>query len=96
MTESLTANTSKWMSLGIMQRADQLRSVAEMLVATMEDLMEQMENVEACLEAIHGGTESLQDRMEELIFMMEDHVEPKQSSTSDTTVRGIDGNTPWF
>lgn len=96
MKESTAVKTSKWMSLGIMQRADQLRSVAEMLAATMEDLMEQMENVEACLEAVHEETESIQDRMEELVFMMEDNVDPESSRSSNVPVNSTEGNMPWI
>lgn len=73
MKENTGKGTDRWMYLGIVQRADQLRSVTEMLVAAMEDLSEQMENVEECLEVIGQGTDAVQDRMEELISMMENN-----------------------
>ena len=44
-------NVDKWVALAMMQQAEQVRNIAEMLCATMEDMSDQMENLNEHLES---------------------------------------------
>ena len=60
-------SSSKWMALGMMQRAEQVRDIAEMLDATMEDLSAQMENLDEKMDLLAEATEAIQEKMEEIV-----------------------------
>ena len=45
-------NVDKWVALAMMQQAEQVRNIAEMLCATMEDMSDQMETLNEHLESL--------------------------------------------
>lgn len=80
MTESACnghrSNISSWVTLGMMQRAEQVRNIAEMLEATMEDLSIQMENLDEKMELLAEATEAIQEKMEEILDIMNGDANP--------------------
>lgn len=68
-------HTDKWLTLDVMQRIEQVRCIAEMLDATMEDISDQMENLESVMDCLQEGSETIQERIEELINLIQDKIE---------------------
>ena len=69
------SHTDKWLTLDVMQRVEQVRCIAEMLDATMEDISDQMENLGTVMEYLQEGAETIQDRIEELMGLIQEEVE---------------------
>ena len=68
-------HTDKWLTLDVMQRVEQVRCIAEMLDAAMEDISDQMENLESVMEYLQEGSETIQERIEELMDLIREKVE---------------------
>ena len=79
VNSSRTRNVDKWVAMGMMQRIEEVRSVAEMLSATMEDLSDQMTDLESNLDYLTGATETIQDKIEEMVFLIENEISPEQN-----------------
>lgn len=60
----------KWIALGIMNRTTAIRDMAEMLESSMEDLFHEMEEINTNLEALASATETIQDKLEEVVDIM--------------------------
>ena len=71
------------MALGMMQRAEQVRDIAEMLDATMEDLSAQMENLDEKMDLLAEATEAIQEKMEEIVYIMNTEMDPDVSPVLD-------------
>ena len=80
MTESAfngrNSAISKWVTLGMMQRAEQVRNIAEMLEATMEDLSDQMANLDEKMDLLAEASEVIQEQMEEIVDIMNGEINP--------------------
>jgi len=80
MTESAfngrNSSISKWVTLGMMQRAEQVRNIAEMLEATMEELSDQMANLDEKMDMLAEATEAIQEQMEEIVDIMNSEINP--------------------
>lgn len=72
-------SSSKWIALGMMQRAEHVRDIAEMLDATMEDLSAQMENLDEKMDLLAEATEAIQEKMEEIVYIMNTEMDPDVS-----------------
>ena len=70
------SNISKWVTLGMMQRAEQVRNIAEMLEATMEDLSDQMANLDVKIDLLAEASEAIQEQMEEIVDIMNGEIYP--------------------
>lgn len=68
-------HAEKWLTLDVMQRVEQVRCIAEMLDATMEDISDQMENLESVVECLQEGAESIQERIDELMDLIQLRIE---------------------
>ena len=80
---SRTRNIDKWVAMGMMQHVEQVRSIAEMLSATMEDLSDQMMDLESNLEYLSDATETIQDKIVEMMFLIENEISPEQNGMND-------------
>ena len=84
MTESACngryRNIDKWVALGMMKKAEEVKSIAEMLEASMEDLFDQMGNLNSNLDLLSDATEALQEKMEEMVDMMNGEMYPDSLS----------------
>ncbi len=69
-------NVDKWVAMNMMQQAEQIYHVAEMLDATMQDLSEQMETMSELMENLEEATEAIQEKLEEMADMMSDDFNP--------------------
>lgn len=67
-------NIDKWIALGLMQRIEQVYSIAEMLSATMEDLSDQMSELESELENLSDATEELQDKIDSVVDLIQEEM----------------------
>ena len=83
-------NIDKWVALGMMQRVEQVRNIAEMLSAAMEDLSDQMTNLESNLECLTDATDTIQEQIEEMMNLIQEEI-----STAPDAVNRIaeSGNT---
>jgi predicted nucleic acid-binding Zn-ribbon protein len=70
------SNIKKWVTLGMMHKADQVHDIAQMLEATMEDLSEQMENLDEKMELLEEAVEMIQEQMEEIMDILNGEVDP--------------------
>lgn len=75
---------SKWVALGMMQRAEQVRDIAEMLDAAMEDLSAQMENLDEKMDLLAEAAEAIQEHMEEIMCIMNGEIDPDVSPDLDS------------
>lgn len=75
-TCSRTRNIDKWVALGMMQRVEQVRNIAEMLSATMEDLSDQMTDLESNLECLTDATDTIQNQIEEMMDLIQEEIAP--------------------
>ena len=82
------SHSEKWLTLDVMQRVEQVRCVAEMLDATMEDILVQMENLESVMDYMQGGIETIQEQIEELMDLIEMKIEDKYD-ISGTSHEGV-------
>ena len=73
------SRVDKWLAMGVMERVDQVRCIAEMLDANMGDLYDQMEELSSMLDCLQEGTDTIQERIEELT----DLIEGKAAETDD-------------
>ena len=71
-----SSNIDKWVALGMMNKAEEVKNIAEMLEATMEDLFDQVGNLNSNLDLLSDATEALQERMEEMVDMMNSEMYP--------------------
>lgn len=69
------SHADKWLTLDVMQRVEQVRCIAEMLDATMEDILDQMENLESVIDCLQEGTETIQEQIEELMDLIQTGIE---------------------
>ncbi len=69
-------NVDKWVAMNVMQRAEQIYHIAEMLDATMQDLSEQMDAMSDVMENLEEATEVIREKMEEMADMMSDDFDP--------------------
>ena len=69
-------NVNKWIALGMMQRVEQVRDIAEILSATMDDLSDQMTDLESELECLTDATETIQEKIEEMMDLIQDEINP--------------------
>ena len=67
-------NIDKWIALGLMQRIEQIYSIAGMLAATMEDLSDQMTELESELEYLSDATEELQEKMDSVVDLVQEEM----------------------
>ena len=74
-----TRNIDKWVALGMMKKAEEVQDIAEMLEASVEDLFDQMGNLNSNLDLLSDATEALQEKMEEMVHMMNDAMYPDTS-----------------
>ena len=65
-------NIDKWIALGLMQRVEQVNSIAEMLSATMEDLFDQVAELESTLDALSDETETIQEKIDEISDLIQE------------------------
>lgn len=63
-------NVDKWVALAMMQQAEQVRNIAEMLCATMEDMSDQMETLNEHLESLSDATETIQEKLDDMMDLM--------------------------
>ncbi len=75
------SHADRWLTLDVMQRVEQVRCIAEMLDATMEDISVHMEDLESVVNCLYEGTETIQERIEELM----DLIRLKTEDGFDTT-----------
>ena len=68
-------HTDKWLALDVMQRVEQVRCIAEMLDVTMQDISDQMENLGSVMDCLQEGSETIQERIEELMSLIQEKVE---------------------
>ena len=54
----------------MMQQAEQVRNIAEMLCATMEDMSDQMETLIEHLESLSDATETIQEKLDDMMDLM--------------------------
>ena len=79
-------HVDKWMTLGVLQRAEYVQGLAEMITATMEDLSDQMNSMEDCLEILQEETEAVEERIEEMMDFIKDRINaeiPSEDSRED-------------
>ncbi len=69
-------NVDKWVAMNMMQRAEQIYHIAEMLDATMQDLSEQMDTMCEVMDHLTEATEAIREKMEEMADMMSDDFDP--------------------
>ena len=74
----------KWVELGMMQRVEQVRNIAEMLTAYMDDLSDHQMEIESYLENLSGMTEEIQDKIEETMDLIQAEI---LSSENDKAVK---------
>lgn len=77
-------HVEKWLTLDVMQRVEQVRCIAEMLDATMEDITDQMEDLESVLECLQEGTETIQERIEEIMDLIQEKAEGQKELSLQT------------
>ena len=74
MTESACngryRNIDKWVALGMMKKAEEVKSIAEMLEASMEDLFDQMEIFNSSLDFLADTTDTVQGKIEEMVDIL--------------------------
>ena len=70
------SNIEKWLTLGMMERVEQVRNAAEFLTANMEEISDQLNDLESVLEALSGATEDIQDKIEEMMYLIQDEILP--------------------
>ncbi len=69
-------NVDKWVAMNMIQRAEQIYHIAEMLDATMQDLSEQMDTMSDVMGNLEEATEVIREKMEEMADMMSDDFKP--------------------
>lgn len=69
-TNQAGRNMDKWIALGLMQRVEQVYSIAGMLSAAIEDLSDQMTNLESELENLSDAAEELQEKMDSVVDLI--------------------------
>lgn len=81
------SNISKWATLGMMRRAEQVCDIAQMFEAAMEDLSDQMENLDEKMELLSEAAEMIQEQLEEIVDILNGEVDPDSlpSPTSNET-----------
>ena len=70
-------NIDKWIALGVMQQAEQVRNIAEMLTVSMEDLFDQMEDLNSNLDSLSDTTETIQEKIDEMMDILNGEVDPE-------------------
>ncbi|MBQ9010390.1 MAG: hypothetical protein IJ088_13845 [Clostridia bacterium] len=71
-------HTDKWLTLDVMQRVEQVRCIAEMLEATMEDICEHMENLESAMGCLQEGTDTIEDQIEDMMSRIEEEIHKRE------------------
>ena len=56
----------RWMAIDMMQKAEQVRYIGEMLVATTEELSDQVVSLESNMDFLQETVEAMEERMEEI------------------------------
>lgn len=69
-------NFDKWVALGMIQQAEQVRNIAEMLTASMEDLYDQMEDLNSNLDSLSEATETIQEKIDEMMDILDGELDP--------------------
>lgn len=77
------SNINKWVTLGMMQRVEQVRNIAEMLEATMEDLSDQMTNLDEKMDLLTETSEVIQGQIEEIVDIMNGEINPDLMPPTD-------------
>lgn len=75
-----TRNIDAWATLGMMKKAEEVQNTVEMLGASMEDLFDQIEILNANLEYLSDAAETIQEKMEEIVEIMNGEMYPDTSS----------------
>ena len=82
-----TSHIDKWLTLGVMQRVEQVRHIAEMLMATMEDLSDHLETVQSAMEDLTEETNAIDDRIDELMNMIQENVDLSSGINADIDMK---------
>ena len=81
ITNNHSRNVVAWLSLGMMERVEQVRNIAELLCATMEDLSDKVADLDSTLDYLSNATEAIQDRIDEMMNLIQGDYVPELLST---------------
>ncbi len=69
------SHVNKWLTMELMERMEQVRTIASMLEASMEDITEHLEEVQDAVEGLAEETEAIDERIAEFVHMIESKIE---------------------
>ena len=70
----------KWLTLGLMERIEQVRTIAMMLETTMEDITDHLDEVQFAVEGLAEETEAIDEHIEELMYMIGAQIDDSPAS----------------
>ena len=97
MNEATTDNrrishVEKWLTLGLMERVEQVRTIAMMLETTMEDITDHLDEVQSAVEGLTDETQAIDERIEELMYMIEAQIDDSTASVQQPESVYVSGN----
>ena len=74
----------KWLALGLMERIEQVRTIAMMLETTMEDINDRLDDVKYAMEELEDETESIDEHIEKLMGTIESLIDDSPVSAQQS------------
>ena len=69
------SHVNKWLTMELMERMEQVRTIASMLEASMEDITDHLEEVHEAVEELEEETEAIDERIEGLVHMIKSQID---------------------
>lgn len=86
------SHVDKWLTMGLMERVEQVRTIAMMLETTMEDITDHLDEVQFAMDGLAEETEAIDERIEELMGMIEAQIEDSSASAQNSESVYVSGN----